>query len=79
MGCEYPTRCVIVDPTGHKFGTSGEYECRAPEESLPHIGKFGVAEMLNEWTVKIALDDGGVIYGSDCWWIPLPSTSKEAE
>jgi hypothetical protein len=43
-----------------------------PEESIPHIGKEGVADKEdNEWIVKITLDDGHIIYGYECWWIPL--------
>ena len=38
-----------------------------PEVSLPHIGKLGWAERRGE-TYRIALDDGTVLWGYDCWW-----------
>lgn len=65
---EYPTRCKIIEGTGLTFfGLS----CATPEESLPHIGKEGTAEELSDGTIKITLDDGNIIYGSDCWWVAL--------
>ena len=38
-----------------------------PEESIPHIGKLGWAE-IDEEGVKIDLDDGTRLYGWECWW-----------
>lgn len=38
--------------------------------SIPHLGKEGLAEK-DDWMVRITLDDGHVIYGYECWWMPL--------
>ena len=64
----YPTRCRIVDVSGMKIfpGIIGN----TPVKSLPHIGKTGLAERC-EGDVKITLDDGTVIYGHECWWVPI--------
>jgi len=50
-------------------------EGRTPEESKSSIGKQGLAELLPNNTVRIALDDGSVLYGHECWWVPLKETS----
>lgn len=69
MAIDYPVRCRIIDVTGmEKFGL----ELATPDVSRPHIGKEGLAELINRGeTVRITLDDGKVIYGCDCWWEPL--------
>ncbi len=69
---EYPTRCEIVDVTGMNKeiipGTG--VIARTPDTSKSHIGKQGVAEKIdgNFGGVKITLDDGTVLLGSECWW-----------
>jgi hypothetical protein len=67
---QYPTRCQIIDATGMEVfpGVEG----RTPDESKPHVGKEGLAEK-HEGTVKITLDDGSILYGHECWWVPLDS------
>ncbi len=68
---EYPIRCKIIDVVGEEVfpGVEG----RTPDESKPHIGKMGLAEETGETgeTVRITLDDGTIIYGSECWWEPI--------
>lgn len=66
---KYPVRCQIVDVTGMEVlpGIEG----KTPKESKPHIGQQGLAERLSSGTVRITLDDGSVLYGHECWWIPL--------
>ena len=71
---KYPTRCEIIDPDGHKI--TPELAAKAPDASKPHIGKKGLAEKLGEWEVRITLDDGTIIYGHECWWVPLPDEEK---
>ena len=65
---KYPVRCKIVDVTGEEVFPG--IEGRTPDESKPHIGKMGVAEEAGE-TVRITLDDGTIIWGSECWWEPI--------
>lgn len=61
-------RCVIVDPKGTPIPGS-PFVAVSPPASLPHIGKFGWAELYDDnHQVRITLDDGTVIMGSDCWW-----------
>ena len=66
---QYPTRCRILDVTGEEVlpGVEG----RTPDESKPHIGQEGLAELVDDWTVKVTLDDGGVLMGYESWWEPL--------
>lgn len=50
---------------------------KTPAASKPHIGKTGLAEMMDDgWTVRITLDDDTVIYGSQCWWEPIEDTEQ---
>jgi hypothetical protein len=70
----YPTRCQIVDPDGMPIAEG--LTSRAPEKSLPHIHKKGWAYLVEDpdvpWhTVRIELDDGNVLFGNECFWIPL--------
>lgn len=65
----YPVRCEIVDPGGSHEVIPG-YMAQAPDESKPHIGKQGLAEFVDN-DVRITLDDGTVLYGYECWWVPL--------
>lgn len=55
---KYPVRCRIVNPTGEPF-VPGIVK-NAPEESMPHIGKEGLAEEI-EGNVRITLDDGTIL------------------
>jgi hypothetical protein len=68
---EYPVRCRIIDVTGREVlpGVEG----KTPDESRPHIGKEGLAEEIEEAgeIVRITLDDGTVLWGSECWWTPI--------
>lgn len=74
---EYPTRCKIIDVTGEEVfpGIIG----KTPVESKPHIGKEGLAEKMDDWDVRITLDDGNIIWGYECWWEPLPNKSLNAD
>ena len=65
----YPTRCQIVDVDGldHKVGP---YTARTPTKSHAHIGKQGTAERVSG-DVRITLDDGAIIMGFECWWVPI--------
>jgi len=68
MNIKYPTRCKIIDADGLNWN---DFTCATPEKSKPHIGKTGLAEKDKKHGVKITLDDGNIIYGYDCWWIPI--------
>ena len=72
MDIQYPTRCRIIDVTGVKqrFGKK-EYTLNTPDKSKPHIDKEGLAEKVDSLNVKITLDDGTVLMGYECWWIPI--------
>ena len=66
----YPTRCQIIDIEGTEVWP--DVVARTPEVSRPHIGKCGLAELIDDgWTVRITLDDGSVIMGYECWWKPI--------
>jgi hypothetical protein len=67
-GIKYPTRCRIVDATG---GRLGPYPTKTPEVSKPHIGKEGSAELMRDGNVRITLDDGNILWGVECWWVPI--------
>ena len=69
MNIKYPTKCKIID-----VGKKGWR--KTPNVSLPHIGKFGIAEEING-LVKITLDSGHVIWGHKCWWIPIEEVDNE--
>jgi hypothetical protein len=68
----YPCRCRIVDPTGEEVapGVIGN----APDVSKPKIGRHGTAYKEGA-TVRIELDDGGVLMGYECWWEPIADTN----
>lgn len=68
MTIQYPTRCKIIDVTGMEVlpGIMGQ----TPEVSKSHVGKRGLAEEIDD-NVRITLDDGSVIWGYECWWIPI--------
>lgn len=66
----YPTRCQIIDVTEREVfpGIIG----RTPDVSKPHVGKYGTAEQVTaDCYVKITLDDGNVLWGYECWWMPV--------
>ena len=65
----YPTRARIVDVAGAEVfpGVLGN----TPDVSKPHVGKFGLAEQMDNGLVRITLDDGVVIWGHQCWWVPV--------
>ena len=69
MEIKYPTRCEIIDVTGMEVfpGVLG----KTPDTSKPHIGKQGLAESIDDLSVRITLDDGTIIYGYECWWKPI--------
>lgn len=70
----YPVRCRIVDAAGqtvmhdaHGLGIVAN----TPAVSEPHIGKEGTAYKDGPLHVRIELDDGSKILGSECWWEPI--------
>lgn len=65
----YPTRCIVVDVDGMTH-PEVDLPMRTPEASKPHVGKHGTAEMQDDGRVRIDLDDGSVLYGDECWWVP---------
>lgn len=69
---KYPVRCRIVNPTWGSF-VPGVVK-NAPEESMSHIGKEGLAEEVDE-NVRITLDDGTILWGYDCWWEVIKAVS----
>lgn len=71
---KYPVRCRITDADGLDLG--GGLTARTPGRSIPHIGDQGLADRDAKNRIRIILDDGYVIYGHECWWVPLPP--KEA-
>jgi len=70
MDIKYPTRCQIVDPDGSEIVPG--LKRKTPDDSKPHIGKEGLAERI-DGGVRITLDDGGIIWGHECWWTPVES------
>ena len=72
----YPIRCQIVDPMGATVNIGGEdFQSKTPPKSIPHIGKKGLAERVRG-DVRITLDDGNIIYGYECWWIPIEEAGR---
>ena len=70
----YPKRARIVDVVGVQVfpGVLGN----TPDVSKPHVGKFGLAEQMDNGLVRITLDDGAVIWGHQCWWVPVEDTDN---
>ena len=66
---EYPTRCEIIDVTG--IGVFYGIKSNTPRISKPHIGKKGVASKDEHGRVIIQLDDGIILHGYECWWMPI--------
>lgn len=65
----YPARVRIVD-AGDSEIIPG-LKRQTPTASKPHLGKEGTAELIDDVLVKITLDDGSILMGHECWWIPL--------
>ena len=63
MKIEYPTRCKIVDVDDKTWR-------RTPNVSIPNINKCGWAEEI-DGLIRITLDDSGVVWGHECWWIAI--------
>jgi hypothetical protein len=69
---KYPCRCRILDIAGAVIDPLfPEIVAATPTNSKPYIGEEGLAELLDEWTVRITLDSGNIIYGYECWWTPI--------
>lgn len=68
----YPVRVRIKDVTGKIWNGMA---IATPEESMPYIGKEGLAEKIPdpeiEYAIRITLDNGHIIYGHECWWEPI--------
>jgi hypothetical protein len=70
-------RCVIIDAEGMEIGLSAYgIVAQNPDASKRHIGKHGLAT-IEEYRVTINLDDGSIIYGHECWWIPEDEWEEE--
>lgn len=73
----YPVRARIIDAAGQPLPIPIEgVVCATPDASKPHIGREGLAEEVeggSPWgmDIRITLDDGGVIFGYECWWEPI--------
>lgn len=70
MAIRYPTRCQIIDVDNLDYKV-GRYTAKTPGGSHAHVGKQGLAEKMGEIDVRITLDDGTILMGNECWWIPL--------
>jgi len=67
-----PCRCIIVDPSGMTLGRDQQgFVATCPPEVKTHVGKKGFAERMKPGEVRIILDDGTTLHGSECWWIKL--------
>lgn len=71
--CSGPCRCMVVDPNRMTLGRDGqtEFVATCPPEAKPHVGKKGFAERLRPGKIRVTLDDGTTLWGSECWWIKL--------
>ena len=73
----YPVRCVIIDIAGEVINPNfPDIVAKTPEASKPYIGERGLAEKINEWDVKITLDNGDILHGYECWWMPEEEYDK---
>jgi hypothetical protein len=63
---KYPTRCRIVDIAGQDLGDG--FIAATPNASIPYIGMEGLAELIDDWNVRITLANGVIIHGYECWW-----------
>ncbi len=74
---KYPVRCKIVDVTGLKRTMGGkDFTLTTPEISKLHIGKEGFAKKDENGFVRIKLDDGNILWGHECWWVPINTKPK---
>lgn len=60
-------RVVIVRAEGIPF--SGSITMRDPHPE--HVGKLGRVIAEGDLSVQIRLDDGTLLYGSQCWWVEV--------
>jgi hypothetical protein len=75
----YPVRCRVVDVTGAVMDVEGgSLGLRTPDVSKPYIGRKGLAEEVGE-DVRITLDGGEVLWGWECWWVPLSEDAEAQE
>lgn len=75
MAIKYPCRCRIIDPEGEERAVEGgTVILKTPEVSKPKLGRTGTAHKEGH-TVRIELDDGGVLMGYECWWEPIADTN----
>jgi hypothetical protein len=76
----YPTRCQVVSVDGGKIGALPVY---TPAESRAHVGKLGTAYRIRDRdgceSVVLDLDDGTLLHGSQCWWVPLETDADAPE
>ncbi len=68
---KYPVRCMVADVATLDYNVGG-YKAVTPEASKPYVGVKGTAYRTGPLSVRIELDNGHVLYGSQCWWMPLP-------
>ena len=67
-----PIRCKIVDVEGLVIDPNyPDVVALTPDISMSHIGKFGWAKYLSDFDVEITLDDGNILFGYECWWVPV--------
>lgn len=81
----YPLRCKIVDIAGEPIDPlNPDIVAATPAVSKPYVGEEGLAELLfdleediwGEGLVRITLDSGNVIWGYECWWIPIEEKNE---
>lgn len=65
----YPIRCKLVEGSAHEGPPR-------PEDNNPHVGEFGVAEMV-DGKVVIHLDSGVDVDDAVCWWESVPPIKDE--
>jgi hypothetical protein len=76
---EGPCRCMIIDPNGmtlypyprRRIADPPHFMATCPPDIKQHVGKKGFAERTMPGEVRITLDDGTTLCGSECWWIKL--------
>ena len=79
----YPIRCKIVDVVDHPDSDAAKVfdavgvTLNTPDVSKPHIGKEGLAEETDKG-VRITLNDGTIIWGSQCWWEPMKESARRS-
>ena len=68
---KYPVRARIIDIAEVLPGALGQI----PVISKPHVGKEGTANQLSNGEIIIVLDGGGKLWGWECWWEPIESST----